>query len=68
MLSKRSVLNMKKSNEGLTKNENTSQQLNASRSFRGKFRVSKRRLREIGEKGFEQMERLNHSDIGDFVE
>jgi general stress protein YciG len=36
--------------------------------FRGTFRASRKRLREIGKKGFEQMESLNHNDFSNFSE
>ncbi|PTB99837.1 hypothetical protein C9993_00655 [Marinobacter sp. Z-F4-2] len=36
--------------------------------YRGNFRVSRNRLREIGKKGFEQMESLDHNDLGKFSE
>ena len=62
-------MDLSKSIEGTTvRDENVHRQLKASPSFRGKFRVSRNRLREIGRKGFEQMERLKHSDFGAFSE
>lgn len=34
----------------------------------GTFRLSKERLAEVGKKGFEQMERIKPSDLGEFSE
>ena len=59
---------MKKSNKGAKKDESVQRQLKESPSFRSKFRISKKRLREIGRKGFERMEGLKDSDFGDFAE
>jgi hypothetical protein len=59
---------MKKDNEDTVRDQNVHRQLKGSLSFRGKFRVSKKRLRAIGRKGFERMEGLNHSDLGGFSE
>lgn len=40
----------------------------AQRTFRGEFRVSAARLKEIGKEGFRRMENLADEDIGEFSE
>lgn len=62
------VLNMNENNGRAVKNESIDRQLKICPGFKAQFRVSKKRLREIGRKGFEQMERINHCDIGEFTE
>jgi|GEM_PF-3387820 len=62
------VLNMNEKNGRAVKNESIDRQLKICPGFKGQFRVSKKRLIEIGRKGFEQIECLNHCDLGKFTE
>ena len=59
---------MKDIDVSTVRDENIRRQLRVSPYFRGRFRISKKRLREIGKKGLEQMEHLAHSEIGEFSE
>jgi len=59
---------MKKPNVGKKTDENVQRKVDDRSGFRGNFRVSRTRLREIGKKGFEQMENLDHNDLGNFSE
>lgn len=62
------VFTVKDGSVSTVRDEQIHRQLRASPGFRGQFRVSKKRLTEIGRKGLEQMERFNRSDIGDIAE
>jgi hypothetical protein len=62
------ALNMNENNGRAVKNESIDRQLRICPGFKGQFRVSRKRLREIGRKGFEQIERLNLGDLGIFTE
>lgn len=59
---------MKKPNVEKNTDENVQRKVDDRSGFRGNFRVSRKRLREIGKKGFEQMENLDHHDLGNFSE
>jgi len=68
VLCRGSAFTMKDIDVDRVRDENIRRQLKVSPYFRGRFRMSKKRLREIGKKGFEQMEHLPPSEIGEFSE
>lgn len=59
---------MKKPNVETKTDEQVRRRGDGRSGFRGAFRVSRKRLKEIGKKGFEQMESLDHNDFGSFSE